>query len=64
LDKVQLRDDLVGGKALAWHLLLFLSKVEFSFSTWTRNNRARQFKYQSSPAGQKQEMLAGAACQQ
>lgn len=31
-----------GGKALAGHLGLLLARVEFSLSTWTRNNRSRQ----------------------
>lgn len=40
-DEPRLRDDLFGGKALAGYLRLLLASVEFSLSTWTRNNRSR-----------------------
>ncbi|MCO5397780.1 DDE-type integrase/transposase/recombinase [Ralstonia soli] len=44
-DEAQLGDDLFGGKTLARHVRLLLAGIEFSLSTWVRNNRSRHRLY-------------------
>ncbi|MGZ2499378.1 hypothetical protein ACUXPM_005739, partial [Ralstonia sp. 151470066-2] len=49
-----------GGKALARHLGLLLARVEFSLSTWTRNNRSRHASNPGRPYRKVHDALANA----